>query len=345
MQYNTTKGSHQAARHRASMPWNYHQPQTAPWKNAPQAAPWDATTSLPPPPPQQEQQIVPNHPDANKSPQTSDELFTKWAISVLSSSTRAVLSLQKIVQQRTNSARLVASRRKNVFKKLDQLCLRALRAADLVTIFQAIDQEFFCGAICKVFSQWGHHILFSVQGDSVMSTHAGVFSKRGVVHFITICHDLFRRMQAMTESTFSVCGIPCPDPLTALVVVMEHEICHLLVACNWPECTQPHGPEFAATSFGIFRHTEETHRLPVCQSHPPNAAELLFEDSLSNDSTSGFQNHHQLLPPCVYPRIQETDFNEAEFLLPTQEKEETIGNITFQHYSAPILVLPNREFR
>ena len=118
-----------------------------------------------------------------------------------------------------------------------------------------------------------------------MKTQAGSYSRSDTVNYISICEDVFlRACSPHRPGPVVVCGLECPHRLAALIVVLEHELSHLmgkeeegdcclaqcadpnvfwLVYTNWYRCEEPHGNEFIAMSFGFFRHRRATHALPV----------------------------------------------------------------------------------
>lgn len=72
-------------------------------------------------------------------------------------------------------------------------------------------------------------------------------------------HLLFTNFRDPAESV-SVGGLHCPDRISALQRIMEHEIIHLLelLACGESSCAKP---QFKALIANIFGHTESRHNL------------------------------------------------------------------------------------
>lgn len=125
-------------------------------------------------------------------------------------------------------------------------------------VFDAIDQEFFGGAIGKTMRERHRRTINCVAVESTGKPgQLGRFTRRGDVHTITIAESVLVSLFG-EDRVADVCGIQCGSWLEALVCTVEHEIAHLLAFSNWIEC-EPHGPEFASVAYCFFRHTRDAY--------------------------------------------------------------------------------------
>lgn len=192
----------------------------------------------------------------------SDLLYT------LDSSTNCVFLLRPMVARFTSEDFDVHTRRSNVKQQLidrypessNNNTFTMIPAELISDAFELIDLEFFGGALLAVFEHHQRVVQFRIVNDTELPTQAGSFSRAGVVHYITINEQMLMRPY---EGSVNVCGVPCTTRLDALLIVLEHEIAHLVVYTNWICCEDAHGEQFQSVAYCFFRHTSCTHALPV----------------------------------------------------------------------------------
>lgn len=234
--------------------------------------------------------------------------LSDW-IDVMHTSTNPIFLLWVIVDLFTKDTAEVERRRQSVLMKLQLEQRRSilggklhhiernfteLTAQDVAAVLDAIDGEFFQGAIAAVFRYHRRLLEFRTVADDVLPTQAGSFSRSGIQHFLSVSSAMLLRAFPDANTKATVCGYVCSDRLDALVRVVEHELCHLIVYTNWSVCDEPHGSEFIAVSRGFFRHQSSTHGLPVLPEHI---------EKYRQAAIIAFRNNRAFVPP-VYAGLQ-----------------------------------------
>ena len=77
---------------------------------------------------------------------------------------------------------------------------------------------------------------------------------------ITIAISLLYQQFKKTKSAVIVNGLTCPDRLTALQVIFEHEIMHLAETLLWAR-TSCKKARFKEMAYSVFGHTEYVHKM------------------------------------------------------------------------------------
>ncbi len=136
---------------------------------------------------------------------------------------------------------------------------------DLELLFQFYDSVFLNNYFSQ---QFKGTILFSL--SSRMTRSAGMTCSPKNLHALSPEQERYEIKigarflfnYGQLERDKKVNGIQCRDPLDALQLVFEHEICHLieLHCCRKSSCRNK---RFISLAFQLFGHTEGYHHLPT----------------------------------------------------------------------------------
>ena len=135
-----------------------------------------------------------------------------------------------------------------------------ISAVDIKILFNVYDDIFLQG----LFKKYKMNIKFSI--SSRMTSAAGktlAKTKNGklVNDFEIRLSKVFFNNLLKTEEDREVCGLKCEDRLMAVMLVMEHEMVHLMefVIYGDSNCSNP---RFKILAKNIFGHTQSNHKLP-----------------------------------------------------------------------------------
>lgn len=78
-------------------------------------------------------------------------------------------------------------------------------------------------------------------------------------------HILFSELTEDTAGRTSCNGVAAPDRLTALLLVMEHELVHMIQHLDADLWNNEHGAMFQAVAQGLFGHTQYRHELTLAE--------------------------------------------------------------------------------
>jgi len=135
-----------------------------------------------------------------------------------------------------------------------------ISAVDIKILFNLYDDNFFQ----ETFKKYKMNIKFSV--SSRMTSAAGktlAKTRNGklVNDFEIRLSKVFFNNLLKTEEDREVCGLKCEERLMAVMLIMEHELLHLLefVIYGNSNCSNP---RFKILAKNIFGHTQSYHKLP-----------------------------------------------------------------------------------
>ncbi|MCM1990578.1 SprT-like domain-containing protein [Oceanirhabdus seepicola] len=135
-----------------------------------------------------------------------------------------------------------------------------ISAVDIKILFNIYDEIF----LQEVFKKYKMNIKFSI--SSRMTSAAGktlAKTRNGklVNDFEIRLSKVFFNNLLKTEEDREVCGLKCEDRLMAVMLIMEHEMVHLLefVLYGDSNCSNP---RFKILAKNIFGHTQSYHKLP-----------------------------------------------------------------------------------
>lgn len=143
--------------------------------------------------------------------------------------------------------------------------VKSISVADLELLFQLYDLEFFENTFKESYKG---KLKFSLSrrmtrsaGLTLCPKNISKIKPEDLVLEIRIGVDFFFQYGAV-EGTKVVCGIKTCNSLEALLLVFEHELCHVLEFINFGR-SNCGGKRFKAIAGNLFRHTDSYHRLPT----------------------------------------------------------------------------------
>lgn len=145
---------------------------------------------------------------------------------------------------------------------------------DLELLFGLYDSEFFGGWLGRAVVEATGEPL-ELRLSSTMTRAGGktiVHRKRGrggpvaSRYEIAIASRMLFMNFSNTGRDVSVCGLACPDRLSALQRIMEHEMIHLGEMLKWDESSCS-GVRFRTLAGRIFGHTDKHHALVTPREH------------------------------------------------------------------------------
>lgn len=159
---------------------------------------------------------------------------------------------------------------------------RELDSDELARVIQQYDSLFLGNAIARYLASSGNDVTVEISdfgrpgqtrpfgdGGSTIDTdgiagHSHVVKTPGgaTVHCIFISRPL-------THQTTNECtnGFACTSPGECLLLILEHELAHLLIDAVCPELENGHGHDFESLVHRLFAHTETAHRLGTSCAH------------------------------------------------------------------------------
>lgn len=164
--------------------------------------------------------------------------------------------LQEIIGQRV-LASSVAMDNKN-FQRVGK--------QDLETMAEAYDRQFFKGLCLPLAKSHGLSFRLSSRmtragGKTTRTTYRGTRTRPGKTHFeIALSTSLLFQSFREPGDTIRVCGYECPDRLTAMQRIVEHEMVHLSEMLAWIQSDCSAG-RFQSIARNMFGHTEHRHEL------------------------------------------------------------------------------------
>lgn len=144
----------------------------------------------------------------------------------------------------------------------------SISVKDLKILLDLYDLIFFDGWFKRTLND---NLRFSLSrrmtksAGKVICTKEGSDSKNGAVNYeIRIGVDLLFYYDT-TDRNKKVCGINTYNSLSALQIVFEHELCHVVEFYHF-NSTNCNGKRFKMVALNIFGHTESYHLLPTRES-------------------------------------------------------------------------------
>lgn len=140
-------------------------------------------------------------------------------------------------------------------KKIQDL---SLTDNDLQYLLDLYDREFFDGSLRKYFIDNGITFDF-IFGNETKA--GGYCAKKGQCNYtisfpLPVFRGIFNKDSADVER---VNGLLCSNRLRCLMIVLEHELVHLLIFMLAPPQKQHHGTLFRDITRGLFGHTNFRH--------------------------------------------------------------------------------------
>lgn len=161
----------------------------------------------------------------------------------------------------------IAKRRNQVFtsllnqsKKVSQPNFCTIGPEDLAILFDLYDRIFFKSWLSETLDSSGQKLL-SFRLSTKMTRKGGSFViySSGKLQ-ITIAVSLLYQQFKKSKSAVIVNGLKCPNRLTALQAVLEHEITHLAETLLWTR-TSCKKARFKGIAYSVFGHTEYVHKM------------------------------------------------------------------------------------
>lgn len=136
---------------------------------------------------------------------------------------------------------------------------------DTTVMFELIDKEVFGSRISEYFieTQWTLRIVPNTRLTSIAGKcHYNSEGTRKFMctYLIELATKIFLKTFNNTETCHSANGLRCCSRAECTLLVLEHEIIHLLIMIFCREKNQ-HGPTFVTLAKNLFGHTKFTHSL------------------------------------------------------------------------------------
>ena len=137
---------------------------------------------------------------------------------------------------------------------------------DLENMAEAYDALFFKGLCLPLARSYGLTFRLSSRmtragGKTTRTINRGTRSRPGKTHYeIALSTSLLFQSFRQPGDTIRVCGDDCPDRLTAMQRIVEHELVHLSEMLAWihSDCS---ANRFQSIARNMFGHTEHRHEL------------------------------------------------------------------------------------
>ena len=159
---------------------------------------------------------------------------------------------------------------------------------DLSRMFDLYDRSFFDGFLRREVGRKARGRLNFRLAPRMTRAGGKTFriGRRGDVRYeIAISTRLlFLNFDESASRPASVCGVPCPDRLSALQRIMEHEMLHLLEFLVWDKSTCS-AKRFKSMARNVFAHGASTHDLVT----PAERARARFNVRVGDAVTFEFQ--------------------------------------------------------
>ncbi|GAA0765952.1 hypothetical protein GCM10008908_03110 [Clostridium subterminale] len=141
----------------------------------------------------------------------------------------------------------------NMLNSIDILTLKNI--SNLIDIY---DYYVLRGYLVKTIPEG---IKLSISNRMTSSGGKTIFSKRGREHTyeIRISNRVMERFIEDNRSKI-VCGVEANDALEALMLILEHELCHV-IEFNEYEISNCRGERFKNISYNLFGHTSSYHEI------------------------------------------------------------------------------------
>lgn len=144
----------------------------------------------------------------------------------------------------------------------------AMGATDLQLVLTLYDREFFGGWLGEqVRRETGQDVRLGVSGRMTRAGgkmmhrwRRGPDGRKKHWYEMVIAGDLLARSFPAGGGPVKVCGLPCPDAMSALQRLMEHEIVHLAEFLAWGE-SRCGGKRFKVIAARLFGHRDTKHEL------------------------------------------------------------------------------------
>lgn len=168
-----------------------------------------------------------------------------------------------VIRKRAEISRYLLAHSENI----NNVTLSKIAISDLELLFQLYNQIFFMNCFDKVFRgqlkfSFSRRLTKSA-GKTLCPKNIGRMRPEEVVIEIRIGLDFFPRYNEV-EGDKMVSGILTHNPLEALQIVFEHELCHVIefIYFHHSSCR---GKRFKNMARNIFGHTSSFHQLPTEQ--------------------------------------------------------------------------------
>lgn len=142
-----------------------------------------------------------------------------------------------------------------------------LNNKDIEKLFDLYDNYFFEGELKKAL---GNNIVFSLSKRMTSAGGKTIFRRNSnsSEYEIRISLVILNNFYLKTSEK-KVSGIIVSDPIEALMLIMEHEICHVVEFYNYGD-SNCKGKSFRDISSGVFNHKGIYHDIPTRKNLNPN---------------------------------------------------------------------------
>jgi len=154
----------------------------------------------------------------------------------------------------------------NSSKSMEARNFARVSKQDLENMAEAYDALFFKGLCLPLARSYGLTFRLSSRmtragGKTTRTIYRGTRSRPGKTHYeIALSTSLLFQSFRQPGDTIRVCGDDCPDRLTAMQRIVEHELVHLSEMLAWihSDCS---ANRFQSIARNMFGHTEHRHEL------------------------------------------------------------------------------------
>ena len=151
-------------------------------------------------------------------------------------------------------------------KSMENRNFQRVSKQDLENMAEAYDSMFFKGLCLPLARSYGLTFRLSSRmtragGKTTRTIHRGTRSQQRKTHYeIALSTSLLFQSFRKPGDSIRVCGYDCPDRLTAMQRIVEHELIHLSEMLAWiqSDCS---ASRFQSIARSMFGHTEHRHEL------------------------------------------------------------------------------------
>ncbi|WBW96140.1 SprT-like domain-containing protein [Oceanirhabdus sp. W0125-5] len=188
-----------------------------------------------------------------------------------------ILSSEDVISKREEIKKLFIKKSMNYL----EYGLVDLSAVDIKILFNLYDDIFFEG----IFKNNDTNVKFSISsrmtsaaGKTIAKTRNG----RLINDFEIRLSKVFFNNLLRTEEDREVCGLKCEDRLMAVMLIMEHELIHLLefILYGNSNCSNS---RFKLIANNLFGHTRSYHKLPNNREVLKRDKNMVLGDKVSFD--------------------------------------------------------------
>lgn len=177
---------------------------------------------------------------------------------------KEILKIKYAIKEIQEKRSLISNLILNSIKNISENNLENITEDHIRILFKNYDHYFFDDHLNKLFID---NLKFSLSTRMYKSAGKTIYKKIVIDDLVNeefeirISTNVLRNFYKISSDK-KVNGIPCTDVFTALQLIFEHELCHL-IEFNIFKVSNCKGNRFKFLSYNYFGHTDIYHTLPI----------------------------------------------------------------------------------